>query len=270
MQHGEYAAREVVREGWLNAIDSNIKKAALRESWKLHYAMISDGQMLLYKPPSSFQIKAFDIAAGPPSPQRPQSAPATASPNFNVSSLRHKSTTRHPELILDEHGRVQRGTPEALCHELMFTEDAEYVYWGARVLSAWSGPETGLSLLVELSTLKNSSSRIGEILQTIARATPGLLLDSDFYNCARLLAEKGIGPHNQELARATRQVLETTRAQLQEALDITDTPDGMLRSNCYICLYSVVLTFFSAQICPGFDFGNFQSLDCRRIHAHRP
>jgi hypothetical protein len=257
MQHGEYAPGEVVREGWLNVIDSNIKKAALRESWKLHYAMISEGQMLLYKPPSSFQIKAFDIAAGPPSPQRPQSAPATASPTFNVSSLRHKSTTRHPELIFDDDGRVQRGTPEALCHELMFTEDAEFVYWGARMLSAWSGPETALSVLVELSTLKNSSARIGEILQTVASATPGLLLDSGFYNCARLLAEKGIGPHNQELARESRRILETTRAQLQEALGITDTPDGMLRSNRYICSYSVVLTFFSADICyAGFLYRN--------------
>jgi hypothetical protein len=233
MQHGEHTRREqVLREGWLNVIDSNIKKAALRESWKLHYAMICEGQMLLYKAPSSFQIKAFDIAAGPPSPQRPQSAPAAASPTLNVSGLRHKSTARHPELVLDDDGRVKRGTVEALCHELMFTNDPVFVHWAARSISAWTGPETGLSVLLELSTLKDLASRIGEILQIIAGATPGLLLDMGCYNCARLLVEKGIGPHNQELARASRQVIEKARTQLQRALDIPDSPDGMLWCDC--------------------------------------
>ncbi|KAI5849046.1 hypothetical protein BZA05DRAFT_81399 [Tricharina praecox] len=108
MQPGEHANRNrVLREGWLNVIDSHTKKASMRDAWKLHYALIIDGQMFLYKPPSSYQIRAFEIDAGPPSPQRPQSAPATASAAFDVSSLRHRSTARHPELVLEDDGSVK-------------------------------------------------------------------------------------------------------------------------------------------------------------------
>lgn len=223
MQHGEHAIRtRILGEGWLNVIDSNTKKASPRDAWKLHYAMIIDGQMFLYKPPSSHQIRAFELDAGPPSPQRPQSAPATASAAFEVSSLRHRSIARHPELVLEDDGTVKHGTVEALCHELMFTQDSSFVHWAARSLSGWTGPETALSVLLELSALKDSSARLGEILQILAGATPGLLLEPGCYNCARLLAEMGIGPHNRELAKVSRMAIEKARTTLQIALGIAD------------------------------------------------
>lgn len=231
VQHGESSSPSslhITREGWLNVIDSHTKKpASLRDSWKLHYAMITEGHMLLYKSPSSFQIRAFELGAGPPSPQRPQSAPAITSPTLNASTLRHKSTARHPELILGDDGTVKAGTVEALCHELVFTTDPTFVHWATRLLSGCTGPETALSVLLELSTLQDSSSRIGDILQILATATPGLLLDSDCYNCARLLAEKGIGPHNQEIAKTSRMTIENTRAHLQEALDLAAIDESM-------------------------------------------
>lgn len=232
VQHGESSSPSslhIAREGWLNVIDSHIKKSAsLRDSWKLHYAMIIEGHMLLYKSPSSFQIRAFELGAVPPSPQRPQSAPAITSPTHNASTLRHKSTARHPELILSEDRTVRAGTVEALCHELVFTTDPTFVYLATRLLSGWTGPETALSVLLELSTLQDSSSRIGDVLQVLAAKTPGLLLDSDCYNCARLLAEKGIGPHNQEIAKASRMAIEKARAHLQEALDLAAMDESMI------------------------------------------
>jgi len=223
MQHGEHANQyRVLREGWLNVIDSHTKKSSMREAWKLHYAMVIDNQMFLYKPPSSYQIRAFVLDVGPPSPQRPQSAPATASAAFDVSSLRHRSTARHPELVVADDGSVKYGTVEALCHELIFTQDSSFVYWAARSLSGWTGPETVLSMLLELSALKDSSTRIGEILRILASATPGLLLEPGCYNCARLLAEKGVGPRNRELAKASRMAIEKARTALQKALGIAD------------------------------------------------
>lgn len=229
MQHGETETYvHVIREGWLNIIDSEIKTiTSLRDSCKLHYAMIIAGQMLLYKSPSSFQIKAFEFDAAPPIPPRPQTAPAITSPTFLVSSLRHKSTSRHPELILRDDGTVNGGTVEALCHELVFTNDPMYVYWSARSLSGWTSLETALSVLIELSALQDSSLRIGEILKIVTVATPGLLLESKCYNCARLLAEKGIGHHNQELAKSSRKAIESVRAHLQQTLGMPRIDDGM-------------------------------------------
>ncbi|KAF8248742.1 hypothetical protein K440DRAFT_583210 [Wilcoxina mikolae CBS 423.85] len=228
MQYREPATCvHVIHEGWLNVIDSEIKKTtSLRDSWKLHYAMIIEGQMLLYKSPSSFQIKAFEFGIGSPSPQRPQSAPTISSPAFNGSRLRHNSTSRHPELVLRDDGTVGGGTVEALCHELLFTSDPVYVHWSARSISGWTGPETALSVLIELSALQDSSSRIGEILNIMATATPGLLLESDCYYCAKLLAEKGIGHYNPKLAKSSRMTIESVRAHLRQTLDIVNTHDA--------------------------------------------
>ena len=237
MQHGEQLNRgHIIREGWLNVIDSGVKKGTMRESFKLHYAMISDGQMMFYKPPSSFQIRAFELGARLPSPQRPQSAPASASPTFNVSSLQHRSLARHPELVLGDGGAVAGGTVEALCHELMFTKDGEFVEWAARSMSGWTGPETALSVLLELSALKDSSARISSILNIVADATPGLLLGFDCYNCARLLVEKGINPHSPELAKSARITIERTRSSLLKVLNISGTHDGMLRRRLNVML----------------------------------
>jgi hypothetical protein len=227
----------ITKEGWVNLIDSHFKKnSSLKDSWKLHYAMIIGGQMLLYKSPSTFQIRSFDITAAPPSPVRPASAPTVSSANLNVSSLRHKSSTRHPELILHDDGHVKAGSVEALCHELMFTTDPAYVKWATLSLSGWTGPETALSVLLELATLQNCSARIAEILEIIATATPGLLLETDCFNCARLLAEKSVGSHDQERAKAARLAIESARKRMRETLGIADG-DGMPHS-VNICAFA--------------------------------
>ncbi|KAI5779687.1 hypothetical protein EDC01DRAFT_669408 [Geopyxis carbonaria] len=226
VQHSDPISRDnVTREGWINVIDSHtLKKGLLKEAWKLHHALVSDNLLMLYKPPSSYQIRAFEIGC-PATTPRPQSAPATASPSFNISSLRHKSISRHPELILGNGGSVEGGTVEALCHELMFTADTTFVEWAVRSLSGWTGPETALSVLIELCTLKDTSSRSTEVIRILAEATPGLLLEEGCYNCARLLVEKGIGSYNNKLAKASRSLLETRRASLQAALQLADSPD---------------------------------------------
>lgn len=227
-QHGDFGRGDVVREGWINVADSHTvkKMPSLKEAFKLQHAVITNGCLMLYKPPSGVQIKAFDLTAAPSTVQRPQTAPATASPNFSVSSLRHRSTARHPELVIGDDGHVTEGTVEALCHELMFAEDATFVGHAAKSLSGWTGPETALSVLVELATLKDSARRIGEILTIVVDSTRGLLLEPGCYNATRLLVEKGVSPHDQELAKALRHRIEDRASRLRAALRFPEHDSG--------------------------------------------
>lgn len=222
-QHYETTTRtDSAYEGWLNVIDSTSKKSPVTEAWRLHHAVISEGHLMLHKPPTGIQIRAFTIETSPQSIPRPQSAPATTPQPTNSSSLHHKSTTRHPDLHVDADGLVLGGTVEALCHELVFTKDSNFVAWGTRLLSAWTSPETALSILQELSTLQDVSGRIADIIDGICKDTPGILLDTSVYNCARLLVEKGIGGKSAEHARWARSNLEITMQQLGQKKVFSD------------------------------------------------
>lgn len=231
MQHGEGGNRDsVLKEGWVNVVDSHsLRKGPLREAWKMQYAVISGSNLSLYKVPSHLGIKAFDITApSEVAPARPQTAPATASPGFNAPSIRHRATTRHPELELDDKGVVKGGTVEALCHEIMFTEDKLFVKGAIVTLPAWVAPETGLAILIELSLLKDSASRIAQIVSILLDSAPGLLLESGYYNLLRLLIEKGVTTHDQQLAKTLRDKVEGQASQLKQSLEsVTDIGDSM-------------------------------------------
>lgn len=220
MQHSDQASR-VVKEGWINIIDSNsVKKGPIREAWKLQHAIITGSYLMLYKPPPSLQIRSFDISAVPSSPPRPQSAPATAAATFNVSTLRHKSTSKHPEIVITEEGEILGGTVEALCHELMFTDSDQFIQGATRTLAGWANPETALAIFTELSTLTDLSARIAWVLTLFIESAPGMLLEPGCYNSARLLLEKGITPHNPNLAKDLRAGIEARATRLQEDLSL--------------------------------------------------
>ena len=231
MQHGETVHKDVVvKEGWVNVVDSHsVRKGLLRDAWKLQHVVISGNNMLLFKAPSHLGIKAFDIVApSEATPARPQTAPAAASPSFNMPSIRHRATTRHTDLELDEKGAVKGGTMEALCHEIMFTDDKLFVKGATVTLPAWATPEAGLSILMELSLLQNSSIRIGQLVSILLDSAPGLLLESGYYNSLRLLIEKGVTPHDQQLAKSLREKVENRASQLKRALEsVTDVGDSM-------------------------------------------
>lgn len=222
VQHGDQASR-VLKEGWVNIIDSNsVKKGPLREAWKLQHAVITGSHLMLYKPNSDLRIRSFDVNAVPSSPPRPQSAPATTAATFNVSTLRHKSTSRHPEIVITEQGKILGGTVEALCHELMFTDDDQFIQGATRTLAGWTSPETALAIFTELSTLTDLSARIAWVLTLFTESAPGMLLEPVCYNSARLLLEKGITPHNPNLAKDLRAGIEARATRLQEDLGILD------------------------------------------------
>ena len=236
MQHGEAGNKDsVLKEGWLNIVDSHsIRKGLLRDTWKMQHAIISGSNLLLFKPPSHLGIKAFDIATpSEAAPARPQTAPAAASPAFNTPSIRHKSTTRHPDLILDEKGAVKGGTIEALCHEIIFTEDQVFIKGATVTLPAWTTPETGISILIELSQLRDCTDRIGHIVSVLLDSAPGLLLEPGYYNSLRLFIEKGVTPHDPQLAKGLREKVENRASQLKQALEpVIYIGDSMSPSLC--------------------------------------
>lgn len=232
VQHGEGGSKDtILKEGWVNIVDSHsARKGLLRDAWKMQHAIISGNNLLLFKAPSHLGIKAFDIAApSEAAPARPQTAPAAASPAFNTPSIRHRATTRHPDLVVDERGAVKGGTVEALCHEVMFTEDKLFVKGAIVTLPAWATPEAGLTILIELSLLKDSASRIDQIVSILLDSAPGLLLEPGYYNSLRLLIEKGVTPHKQQFAKGLREKVERRATQLKQSLesitDISDTAD---------------------------------------------
>lgn len=242
VQHGEAGSKDIVfKEGWLNIVDSHsVRKGLLRDTWKMQHAIISGSNLLLFKPPSHLGIKAFDIATpSEAAPARPQTAPAAASPAFNTPSIRHKSTTRHPDLILDEKGAVKGGTMEALCHEIMFTEDQVFNKGATVTLPAWTTPETGISILIEFSQLKDSANRIGHIVSVLLDSAPGLLLEPGYYNSLRLLIEKGVTPHDPQLAKGLRDKVGDRASQLKQALEpVIYTGDGISPSSSIRCQLS--------------------------------
>ena len=231
MQHGEGGSKDtILKEGWVNIVDSHsARKGLLRDTWKMQHAIISGTNLLLFKAPSHLGIKAFDIAApSEAAPVRPQTAPAAASPAFNTPSIRHRATTRHPDLVVDEKGAVKGGTVEALCHEAIFTEDRLFVKGAIVTLPAWATLETGLSILIELSLLKDSASRIEQIVSILLDSAPGLLLEPGYYNSLRLLIEKGVTRHDQQFAKGLREKVEGRATQLKQSLEsITDISDSM-------------------------------------------
>ena len=220
MQHGESVNKDIIKEGWVNVIDSHsARKGPLREAWKLQHAVITGNNLLFYKPPSHLGVKSFDISVpSEAAPPRPQTAPATASQAFNTPSIRHRVLTRHPDLVLDEKGSVRGGTAEALCHEIMFTEDKLFVKGAVVTLPAWASPEAGLTLLIELAGIKDSSNRLAQVVSILLDSGPGLLLEPGYYNSIRLLIEKGVTPHDQQLAKSLRDKVENKAAGIKAAL----------------------------------------------------
>jgi len=231
MQHCEGGGKDaILKEGWVNIVDSHsVRKGPLRDAWKMQHALINGNNLLLFKAPSHLGIRAFDITApSEAAPVRPQTAPAAASPASNTPSIRHRATTRHPDLIVDEKGAVSGGTVEALCHEVLFTEDKLFVKGAIVTLPAWATPETGLSILIELSLLKDSVGRIGQIVSILLDSAPGLLLEPGYYNSLRLLVEKGITSHDQQFAKGLRDKVEGRATQLRQSLgSIIDISDSM-------------------------------------------
>lgn len=206
--HGDGPDR-ILKEGWLNMVDSHsIKKGPLREAWRLQQAIVYGHHLMLFKPPSNLQVKAFDVTLPSNNAPRPQTAPTLGMAALAVSSLKHKSTSRHPDLVLEDEQHVQGGTIEALCHEMLFGQSDGFAREAILSMPAWTAPETGLALMSEYVSLANVSKRVALIVQTILDHMAGLLLEPAVLNSAKMLVEKGVTPHDQKTGKNLRERIE--------------------------------------------------------------
>lgn len=230
VQHGESSSKDtVIKEGWVNAVDSvTARKGPLRDAWKLQHAMIVGNILYLYKAPSHLGIRSFDISVpSEAAPVRPQTAPAGATQALDTPIVQHRAVTRHPQIIVDDKNNVIGGTVEALCHEIMFTEEKLFVKGAVITMPAWTQAEHGLAVLTEYAIIQNSATRIGHVVSILLDSAPGLLLDSGYYNSLRLLVEKGVTAHNAQLAKVLREKIEAKAKQIKTALfSLLDPEDG--------------------------------------------
>jgi hypothetical protein len=209
----------VVKEGWVNMVDSHsVKRGPLKDAWRLQLAVVTNKQMLLYKPPSSITAKAFDASLPSLNMARPQTAPASATIQSTSQMLQHKSKTRHPQLLLAEDGALKGGSIEALSHELVFHASDDCIVSATVALPAWGSPEAVLSMMMEYALMENCSHRVAVILETIVDMLPGLLLESSCYNVARLLLERTVTPHDPPLAKAVREKIDARIKPMKTAL----------------------------------------------------
>ncbi|KAF3938157.1 hypothetical protein ABW19_dt0200585 [Dactylella cylindrospora] len=221
---------QALREGWLNVINSHYsRKGALKDAWKLHFAVINGHHLNLYKPPPNLHIRSFDVLAkAPKSSSRPQTAPdnITSLAAQEASTLRHNTEDRHPDLVLDEDGSVRSGSIEAICHEILFGSDNEFTKSMLLTLPAWTIPETALAIFTEYAKGRNICGIIERIVSLIVDSSFGLLLEVRYHESMMVLIDKGIKPHSPQLASNLSGRVESRINQLRSELFPTNVGKG--------------------------------------------
>ncbi|KAK6341231.1 rho GTPase-activating protein [Orbilia brochopaga] len=221
---------EPVFEGWLNVVNSHYtRKGALKDAWKLHFAVIHGHLLSLYKPPPSLHIRSFDIHAKAPlkTASRPQTAPdIQLAASQEASTLRHNKEDRHPDLVLAEDGSVVSGSVEAICHEILFGSDDRFFKCMLLTLPAWTIPETALAIFTEYAKGRNICGILDRIVTTIIDSSFGMLLEMRYHESLMALIEKGIKPHSPQLAAALSGRVENKVNQLRSELFPTNVGRG--------------------------------------------
>ncbi|KAI9864030.1 MAG: rho GTPase-activating protein [Trichoglossum hirsutum] len=206
--------------GWVNLAQVSIKKGMPAEiSLSLRYIYIMHDQLHVLKPPPSVQISSFDISAISNALTRPSTAPASANFGSDGSALSHKTADRHPDLLLSENRHaVIGGTTEALCHEILFTKDIEFVKNATLTMPAWVVPNTAILMLTDMVAIADRSKRVAEIIRLLLTHEAGLFLETNFLNLVKLLVEKGVTRQNQRLAQELRAEIKSCVGGLRSAL----------------------------------------------------
>jgi hypothetical protein len=175
-------------QGWVNVSESTAKKGVPRkEAWKAHIGSISNNSLFLYRPHGLgyryFQPSSLDGHASSVNDSR-----------LSWDKLSHKTKDRHPGLVLDKNSKVLRGTPESICHEIMFTEDMHFVKYAIQSLPAWAEPSSAMTYFGLYSTLQDSTLRTAVVMQVIAKNLSGLFLDNNFVQALHPMIDR-IGIH---------------------------------------------------------------------------
>ncbi|KAF3081598.1 rho GTPase-activating protein [Orbilia oligospora] len=228
--HGR--SQELVLEGWLNVVNSHYsRKGALKDAWKLHFGVIQGHHLSLYKPPQNLHIRSFDVLAKAPpktagsttsittTATRPQTAPDIALVSSQeTSTLKYNKEDRHPDLVLETDGSVATGSVEAICHEILFGRNDIFFRSMLLTLPAWTIPETALATFTEYTKGRNISGRVERVVTTIVDSSFGMLLEMRYHEALITLIEKGIKPHNAQLAVALSGRVESKLSHLKSEL----------------------------------------------------
>lgn len=204
------------KQEWLNKFSSSSSSALAsfsnssgsyansnQQPWRLIRAVICDGSLKLYKPPSDLGIKAFDLEA-PLQPSQPSiptnihTSPASHPTLSTMTSKRRllsnpslmpeipvKGTTGsrlffkglepHPDLEYNEKGKIIGGTDEAICHAILFGPSDEFAKTSVLLLPLLTDMVDAIELLALYST---SVSHIGTNASTIPFSSPNHNLSS--------------------------------------------------------------------------------------------
>lgn len=193
------------KQEWLNKFSSSSSSALAsfsnssgayanpnQQPWRLTRAVIRDGSLKLYKPPSDMGIKAFDLEAPlqPPQPSLPTNThtnsatlappnalnnkrsllstsslmPAIPAKGISGSRLFFKGLEPHPDLKYNEKGKIIGGTDEAICHAILFGPSEEFAKTSVLLLPLLTDMVDAIELLALYST---SVSHTGTNASTI-------------------------------------------------------------------------------------------------------
>ncbi|EWC47010.1 hypothetical protein DRE_03772 [Drechslerella stenobrocha 248] len=221
---------EPVFEGWLNVVNSHYsRKGALKDAWKLHFAVVHGHHLSLYKPPQNLHIRSFDILAKTPlkTASRPQTAPdIQLVASQDASTLRHNREDRHPDLVLAEDGSAVGGSVEAICHEILFGSDDRFFKCMLLTLPAWTIPETALAIFSEYAKGRNICGIVERVVSTIVGSSFGMLMEIRYREALSVLIENGVKPHSPQLATALFGKMESKASQLKSELFSTNVGKG--------------------------------------------
>lgn len=180
-------------EGWLNKFTSTgsafsnfsnpnsspwSNNASNQQNWRLVRAVILDGSIKLYKPPSDLGVKAFDIDTPlqptPTSRQGPaginhkrgmSNSPLVPKPSLaSGSRLFYRGTEAHPELVYNDRGKIVGGSNEAICHAILFGSSAVFAKTSVLLLPIFTDIISAIDILTLYST---SVSHSGSTASTI-------------------------------------------------------------------------------------------------------
>ncbi|KAK9451389.1 uncharacterized protein V1518DRAFT_8378 [Limtongia smithiae] len=173
----------IKRFGWLNFAEAYARHntPSNRQLLRLKRAVLKENKLYLYKPPAEClgtTVEHIDAL---------QSRGLADSP---FADLSHLSTSRHPELIVDEDGTVVSGTLEAICHEVIYGDDVEFSKDVILILPALMDIYLVFDMLTKLAAISEEcSDRVIVILTLVHERLSSLLLDGALYASVQILLE---------------------------------------------------------------------------------
>ena len=192
----------VYKQEWLNRFSSSTSalsnfsgstswsnSTSSQQPWRLVRAVIRDGCLKLYKPPSDLGIKAFDTEV-PLLPPQTSALPVTPGmsgnnhkrilssnstsvsqmsvPSKNVgasgSRLFFRGMEPHPDLEYNDKGKIVGGSDEAICHAILFGSSDTFAKTSVLLLPLLTDMVAAIDLLTLYST---SVSHTGSNASTI-------------------------------------------------------------------------------------------------------